>query len=240
MTLCLQNLHIDYPGLDGAVKELTLEISPSEFLVLCGPPGCGKTAVIRMIAGLDTPSAGDILYNGKSMVSVPVKDRNFFLFSSAHTFHMRGGTLYQNLARGLRLRKAAKEDIDAAVRAAAQRLNLTEFLQTKLKRLDPLARAKAFLARMLLRPVSVVLLDEPLKGLAESLHESLMDCLVDLWRQLQVPFLYATIDTKQAAYLNQRIAVLRQGKLKQVGTIEELRTSPIDIFVEKFMQEVIE
>jgi len=236
MALILDMINVNYPGLEGALKDVSLEIASGEFVVLCAPPGSGKTTLIRSVCGLDPIASGEVWLEGVSLKEIAVKDRNFFLYSSAHAFDRVRGSVYKNLAKGLKLRKLTKSEIDIKIDNAAEVLGLSGMLKTNIKKLDTLNRFKVSLARALLRDVSVVFLDEPLLGVEEALHQPMLDCVLALHKKLGVIFMYATMEWNQAEYLNARTALLHYGKLKQVGSVEALTQNPTDEYVAQFIK----
>ncbi len=223
-----------------AVKEMNLEIKDGEFMVLLGPSGCGKTTTLRMIAGLEEPSKGQI-YIGDKLVAdpekgifIPPKDRDIAMVFQSYALypHM---TVYDNIAFPLKLRKVPKQEIDQRVREVAELLGLTELLNRKPRELSGGQRQRVALGRAIVRRPKVFLMDEPLSNLDAKLRVKMRAELKKLQRQLGVTTIYVTHDQVEAMTMGDRIAVMNAGVLQQVGTPEEVYDKPANTFVAGFI-----
>ena len=217
-----------------AVDDLTLEIHDQEFLVLLGPSGCGKSTVLRMIAGLEDPSEGTIRIGARNMTDVEPKDRDIAMVFQSYALypHM---SVYDNLAFGLKLRKISKSDIDRRVKAAAETIQLTPLLQRKPKELSGGQRQRVALGRAIVREPAVFLMDEPLSNLDAKLRVQTRAEIARLHQRLKTTVIYVTHDQVEAMTMGQRIAVMSQAKLQQVGTPKELYDHPLNKFVAGFI-----
>ncbi|WP_457742002.1 ABC transporter ATP-binding protein [Thermococcus sp.] len=223
-----------------AVKDMTLEVKDGEFMILLGPSGCGKTTTLRMIAGLEEPTRGQI-YIGDQLVAdpeeevfVPPKDRDIAMVFQSYALypHM---TVYDNIAFPLKLRKVPKQEIDQRVREVAEMLGLTELLRRKPRELSGGQRQRVALGRAIIRKPKVFLMDEPLSNLDAKLRVKMRAELKKLQKQLGVTTIYVTHDQVEAMTMGDRIAVINHGVLQQVGTPEEVYNSPANTFVAGFI-----
>lgn len=232
-TITLDRLHKRF-GDFGAVEDLTLEISHGEFVCLLGPSGCGKTTTLRMIAGLETPTFGEIRFDGARMNDVPPQRRgvglvfqNYALFT-----HL---TVYENLAFGLRIRREGTEKVRSAVQGIAGLLELSPILDVPASRLDLSTMQRVALGRTLITRPRVLLLDEPLNNIRPGLREAMRGELRRLQQELQQTAVYVTHDQEEALSLADRIAIMRAGRLEQVGTPDEIYRRPRNTFVAGFV-----
>ncbi|AEH25372.1 ABC transporter ATP-binding protein [Pyrococcus yayanosii] len=223
-----------------AVKDLTLEVKDGEFLVLLGPSGCGKTTTLRMIAGLEEPTKGQIYIDDKLVadpgkgIFVPPKERDVAMVFQSYALypHM---TVYDNIAFPLKLRKVPKQEIDKRVREVAEMLGLTEFLHRKPRELSGGQRQRVALGRAIVRRPKVFLMDEPLSNLDAKLRVKMRAELKKLQRQLGVTTIYVTHDQVEAMTMGDRIAVMNAGELQQIGTPEDVYERPANTFVAGFI-----
>jgi multiple sugar transport system ATP-binding protein len=232
-----------------AVDNLTLHIQPGEFMVLVGPSGCGKTTALRMLAGLEDPTAGEIYIGERCVNDVSPRDRDIAMVFQNYALypHMR---VYDNIAFGLRLRelkgalwqlthlseaRAIKQRIDARVRQVAQMLEIENLLHRLPKELSGGQRQRVALARAIVRQPKVFLMDEPLSNLDAKLRDQTRAELKKLQERLGVTTIYVTHDQKEAMTLGTRIAVMEDGILQQVGTPEEVYFRPANTFVATFI-----
>ncbi|BAA29263.1 375aa long hypothetical multiple sugar-binding transport ATP-binding protein [Pyrococcus horikoshii OT3] len=223
-----------------AVKDLSLEIKDGEFLVLLGPSGCGKTTTLRMIAGLEEPTRGQIYIEDNLVadpekgVFVPPKERDVAMVFQSYALypHM---TVYDNIAFPLKLRKVPKQEIDKRVREVAEMLGLTELLNRKPRELSGGQRQRVALGRAIIRRPKVFLMDEPLSNLDAKLRVKMRAELKKLQRQLGVTTIYVTHDQVEAMTMGDRIAVMNKGELQQVGTPDEVYYKPVNTFVAGFI-----
>ncbi len=217
-----------------AVDDFNLEIGDGEFMVLVGPSGCGKTTNLRMIAGLEDISSGTLRIGDRVVNDVPPKDRNIAMVFQSYALypHM---SVYDNLAFGLKLRHVPKVDIDRRVREAAQILDLGRFLDRKPKALSGGQRQRVALGRAIVREPSVFLMDEPLSNLDAKLRVQTRAEIARLHQRLKTTIVYVTHDQVEAMTMGQRITVMSEGHLQQVGTPQELYDYPINRFVAGFI-----
>ncbi len=217
-----------------AVEAFDLEIHDKEFVVLVGPSGCGKSTTLRMIAGLETPSTGKIYIGDRLVNEVPPKDRDIAMVFQNYALypHM---TVYENIAYGLRLRKFPKKIIDEKVRAAAESLDITALLQRKPKALSGGQRQRVAIGRAIVREPQVFLMDEPLSNLDAKLRNQMRAEILLLRRRLDTTFVYVTHDQVEAMTLGDRIVVMKDGVIQQVGTPQEVFGHPSNQFVAGFI-----
>ncbi len=223
-----------------AVRDMNLHVKDGEFMILLGPSGCGKTTTLRMIAGLEEPTKGQI-YIGDKLVAdpekgvfVPPRDRDIAMVFQSYALypHM---TVYDNIAFPLKLRKVPKQEIDRRVREVAEMLGLTELLNRKPRELSGGQRQRVALGRAIVRKPKVFLMDEPLSNLDAKLRVKMRAELKKLQRQLGVTTIYVTHDQVEAMTMGDRIAVINQGVLQQVGTPDEVYDRPANTFVAGFI-----
>ncbi len=217
-----------------AVNDLNLEISDGEFLVLVGPSGCGKTTALRCVAGLEEISDGQLRIGDRVVNDVPPKDRDIAMVFQSYALypHM---SVYDNLAFGLKLRKTPKADIKRRVDDAAGILGLEKLLERKPKALSGGQRQRVALGRAIVREPSVFLMDEPLSNLDAKLRVETRANIARLHQRLGTTTLYVTHDQVEAMTMGDRIAVMRDGLLQQVGTPQDLYDHPANVFVAGFI-----
>jgi multiple sugar transport system ATP-binding protein len=217
-----------------AVDDLSLEIADGEFLVLVGPSGCGKTTALRMLAGLEEPTSGQILIGDAVVNDVPPRDRDVAMVFQSYALypHM---TVYDNLAFSLRNHGLPKNEVDARVREVAEMLDMTDLLTRKPKQLSGGQRQRVALGRAIVREPAAFLMDEPLSNLDAALRSATRAEILKLQKHLNTTTLYVTHDQVEAMTMGDRIAVLRDGVLQQVGTPRELYTNPANVFVASFI-----
>ena len=217
-----------------AVAEFDLEIRDKEFVVLVGPSGCGKSTTLRMIAGLERPTSGR-LYIGDTLVNdVTPKDRDIAMVFQNYVLypHM---TVYENIAYGLRLRKFPKRVIDEKVREAARSLDITELLDRKPKALSGGQRQRVAIGRAIVREPKVFLMDEPLSNLDAKLRNQMRAEILTLRKRIDTTFVYVTHDQTEAMTLGDRIVIMKDGFIQQVGTPREVFAHPANQFVGGFI-----
>ena len=217
-----------------AVNDLNLEIGDGEFICLVGPSGCGKTTALRCVAGLEEISDGKLLIGDRVVNDVAPKDRDIAMVFQSYALypHM---SVYDNLAFGLKLRKTKKADIDRRVKEAAEILGLERFLDRKPKALSGGQRQRVALGRAIVREPSVFLMDEPLSNLDAKLRVQTRAEIARLHQRLGTTTIYVTHDQVEAMTMGDRIAVMRDGILQQVGTPQELYDHPVNVFVAGFI-----
>ena len=216
------------------VKTLSLDIADGEFLVLLGPSGCGKTTTMRMVAGLEEPSEGEIRIGGRNVTELEPKDRDVAMVFQSYGLYPNM-TVAQNISFPLRIRGLAADQIDAAVKLAAQRVELTDFMQRKPKELSGGQRQRVALARAIVRQPAVFLMDEPLSNLDAKLRVSMRAHLKHLHHELGVTTLYVTHDQIEAMTLADRVVVMSKAEIQQIGTPEAIYNDPANLFVAGFI-----
>jgi multiple sugar transport system ATP-binding protein len=223
-----------YPGGVKAVDGLSLDIADGEFMVFVGPSGCGKSTALRSIAGLDEITSGTISIGGRVVNNLPPKDRDIAMVFQNYALypHM---TVWQNLAFGLQQRKTPKNEIRQRVTDVARMLGLNEMLQRKPSELSGGQRQRVAMGRAIVREPQAFLMDEPLSNLDAKLRVSMRASLSQLHERLGVTTVYVTHDQVEAMTLGQRVTVLRDGKLQQVGTPQSLYNDPVNLFVAGFI-----
>jgi multiple sugar transport system ATP-binding protein len=217
-----------------AVNELSLEIEDGEFLVLVGPSGCGKSTALRMLAGLEALTSGDIYIGERRVTNVQAKDRDLAMVFQSYALypHM---TVAENIAFGLKLRNISKPEIDRRMRGTAGLLGLEELLDRKPGQLSGGQRQRVALGRAIVREPAAFLLDEPLSNLDAKLRVQTRAELSKLHQRLGTTFVYVTHDQIEAMTMATRIAVLDRGLLQQLGTPAELYDEPANLFVAGFI-----
>jgi len=217
-----------------AVDDFNLEIQDGEFMVFVGPSGCGKSTSLRMIAGLEDITAGSISIGETVVNDMPPKDRDIAMVFQSYALypHMN---VYDNLAFGLKLRKIDKKEIDRRVKEAAETIQLTTLLDRKPKELSGGQRQRVALGRAIVREPAVFLMDEPLSNLDAKLRVQTRAEIARLHKRLKTTIIYVTHDQVEAMTMGQRIAVMSQAKLQQVGSPQELYDRPNNKFVAGFI-----
>jgi multiple sugar transport system ATP-binding protein len=229
--------HIDkvYEGAEApAVHDLSLQVADGEFMVLVGPSGCGKTTALRMVAGLEDITDGELRIGGRVVNDMPPRGRDIaFVFQTYALYpHM---TVYDNMAFGLKLAKVDKATRDEQVRRVAKILGLEEYLSRKPRALSGGQRQRVAMGRAIVREPQAFLMDEPLSNLDAKLRVSMRAELARLQRDLNVTTIYVTHDQTEAMTMGDRIAVIRKGELQQAGSPTELFGRPRNLFVAEFI-----
>ncbi len=232
--LLLKGINKVYPSGVQAVFDFCLDIRDKEFIVLVGPSGCGKSTTLRMIAGLEEISAGELYIDGRLVNDVVPKDRDIAMVFQNYALypHM---SVYDNMAFGLKLRKVPKEIIDQKVKAAAEILGITDYLSRKPKALSGGQRQRVALGRTIVREPKVFLLDEPLSNLDAKLRASMRTEISKLHVRLATTFIYVTHDQIEAMTMGTRIVVMKDGFMQQVDTPQNLYDYPVNLFVAGFI-----
>jgi multiple sugar transport system ATP-binding protein len=233
-TVELRNISKVYEGGVKAVDSANLTINDKEFVVLVGPSGCGKTTTLRMVAGLEEISSGELFIDGKQMNDVAPKDRDIAMVFQNYALypHM---TVYDNMAFGLKIRKYPKAEINARVHEAAQILDIEELLDRKPKALSGGQRQRVAVGRAIVRKPKVFLFDEPLSNLDAKLRVQMRAELSALHHRLQATMIYVTHDQIEAMTMGDRIVVLKDGIIQQIGTPLGLYNTPVNRFVAGFI-----
>jgi multiple sugar transport system ATP-binding protein len=223
-----------YPDGTIAVQGLTLEILDGELMVLVGPSGCGKTTALRMVAGLEEISEGEVRIGDEVVNKLPPRDRDLAMVFQTYALYPHK-SIYDNLAFPLRLRKLGKSEIDQRVRRIARVLELEEQLKRKPRQLSGGQRQRVAMGRAIIREPQAFLMDEPLSNLDAKLRTQMRAEISLLHKELGVTTLYVTHDQVEAMTLGQRVTVMRKGDLQQVATPQELYDRPVNLFVAGFI-----
>jgi multiple sugar transport system ATP-binding protein len=232
--LSLRNIYKIYEGDVTAVKDFNLEIADKEFIVFVGPSGCGKSTTLRMIAGLEEISKGELYIGGKLVNDVEPKERDIAMVFQNYALypHM---TVYDNMAFALKLRKAPKEEIEKKVRDAAKRLDIEHLLDRKPKALSGGQRQRVALGRAIVREPKVFLMDEPLSNLDAKLRVQMRTEISKLYQNLETTFIYVTHDQVEALTMGTRIVVMKDGIIQQVDSPLNIYNTPTNLFVAGFI-----
>ena len=232
--LTLKNIKKVYDKEVVAVHDFNLEIQDKEFIVLVGPSGCGKSTTLRMIAGLEDITDGELYIGDKLMNEVAPKDRDIAMVFQNYALypHM---SVYDNMAFGLKLRKTPKDEIDKQVREAAEILDITTYLDRKPKALSGGQRQRVAIGRAIVRHPAVFLFDEPLSNLDAKLRNQMRAELIKLRKKINTTFIYVTHDQVEAMTLGDRIVIMKDGLIQQVGTPQEVFDHPANLFVAGFI-----
>ena len=227
------NLQITDKGVV-AVQEFNLEIADKEFIVLVGPSGCGKSTTLRMVAGLEEITEGELWIGDKLMNDVAPKDRDIAMVFQNYALypHM---TVYDNMAFSLKLKKTPKAEIDRKVREAAEILDITQYLNRKPKALSGGQRQRVAIGRAIVRNPKVFLMDEPLSNLDAKLRNQMRAEIIKLREKIDTTFIYVTHDQVEAMTLGDRIVIMRDGFIQQIGTPQEVFNHPANLFVAGFI-----
>ncbi len=217
-----------------AVQDFNMEIHDREFIVLVGPSGCGKSTTLRMIAGLEEITEGEISIGGKVVNRVPPKDRDIAMVFQDYALypHM---TVYDNIAYGLKLRKFPRRVIDQKVREAAAILDITDLLKRKPKALSGGQRQRVAIGRAIVRNPKAFLMDEPLSNLDAKLRNQMRTEIIKLRQRIETTFVYVTHDQTEAMTLGDRIVIMRDGFVQQIGTPRQVFHDPNNLFVAGFI-----
>ncbi len=227
------NLQITDEGVV-AVQEFSLDIADKEFIVLVGPSGCGKSTTLRMVAGLEEISGGQLLIDGKVMNDVAPKDRDIAMVFQNYALypHM---SVYENMAFSLKLRHVPKDIIDQKVREAAEILDITQYLERKPRALSGGQRQRVAIGRAIVRDPKVMLMDEPLSNLDAKLRNEMRAEIIKLRQRINTTFMYVTHDQTEAMTLGDRIVIMKDGYIQQIGTPQEVFNHPANLFVAGFI-----
>jgi multiple sugar transport system ATP-binding protein len=233
-TLTFKGLKKIYPNGFTAVHDFNLEVKDKEFIVFVGPSGCGKSTTLRMVAGLEEISEGELYIDDRLINKVTPKDRDIAMVFQNYALypHM---SVYDNMAFGLKLRKIDKEIIREKVEAAAKKLDMTEYLNSKPKALSGGQRQRVALGRAIVRDAKVFLMDEPLSNLDAKLRVQMRSEIGKLHRDLETTTIYVTHDQIEAMTMATRIVVMKDGYIQQVGEPKEIYDFPANVFVGSFI-----
>jgi multiple sugar transport system ATP-binding protein len=233
-SLSLRGIYKKYPGGVIAVSDVNVEIRDKEFVILVGPSGCGKSTTLRMIAGLEEISEGELYIGDRLVNDIAPKDRDIAMVFQNYALypHM---TVFENMAFGLKLRKVPKDEIARKVEEAARILDLTHLLERKPKAMSGGQRQRVALGRAIVRQPQVFLLDEPLSNLDAKLRAQMRTEIAKLHKKLGTTFIYVTHDQTEAMTMGDRIVVMKDGYVQQIDTPQNLYAKPVNKFVAGFL-----
>jgi len=223
-----------YPDGTRAVTDLSIDVMDGEFLVVVGPSGCGKTTALRMIAGLERISDGEVRIGGETVNTVPARDRDVAMVFQSYALYPHL-TVFDNIAFGLTLRKTPRDVVERRVREVADVLELTEHLRRKPRHLSGGQRQRVAMGRAIVREPRAFLMDEPLSNLDAKLRVQMRAQIARIQRDLGVTTVYVTHDQTEAMTLGDRVAVMRAGVLQQIASPQELYDEPVDMSVAGFV-----
>ena len=228
----LQKIYDGNP--EPTVHDVNLEIEDKEFIVLVGPSGCGKSTTLRMVAGLEEISGGELYIDGKLCNNVEPKDRDIAMVFQSYALypHM---TVYGNMAFALKLKHVPKDEIDRKVREVAEILDITQYLERKPKALSGGQRQRVAIGRAMVRDPKVFLMDEPLSNLDAKLRNQMRAEIIKLRSRINTTFMYVTHDQTEAMTLGDRIVIMKDGYVNQIGTPEDVYDRPVNLFVAGFI-----
>ena len=233
-SVVLKNIYKKYPGGVTAVNDFNLNIADKEFVVLVGPSGCGKSTTLRMVAGLEEITSGELLIDGKLVNDIAPKDRDIAMVFQNYALypHM---TVFENMAFGLKLRKTPKGEIKKRVAEAARILEIEHLLDRSIKALSGGQRQRVALGRAIVREPKVFLMDEPLSNLDAKLRALMRTEIIKLHQRLQTTVIYVTHDQTEAMTMGSRIVVMKDGYIQQVDSPQVLYEKPVNMFVAGFI-----
>ncbi len=233
-TVSLKNIYKVYDGGVTAVNDFNLEIKDKEFIVLVGPSGCGKSTTLRMVAGLEAITDGDLYIDDRRVNEVEPKDRDIAMVFQNYALypHM---TVRENMEFPLKLRKLPKEEISRRVEEAAEILGITDYLKRKPKALSGGQRQRVAIGRAIVREPKVLLMDEPLSNLDAKLRNQMRAEIIKLRQRIETTFVYVTHDQTEAMTLGDRIVIMKDGFVQQIGTPQEVFNRPVNLFVAGFI-----
>ena len=214
--------------------DVNISIKDKEFIVLVGPSGCGKSTTLRMVAGLEDITDGELYIDGKLMNDVAPKDRDIAMVFQSYALYPQM-TVYQNMAFSLELRKTPKAEIDRKVREAAEILEITQYLDRKPAALSGGQRQRVAIGRAMVRDPKVFLMDEPLSNLDAKLRNQMRAEIIKLRQRINTTFIYVTHDQTEAMTLGDRIVIMKDGYVNQIGTPQEVFNKPVNLFVAGFI-----
>ena len=232
--LSLRHINKIYDNKVQAVFDFNLEIQDKEFIVLVGPSGCGKSTTLRMIAGLEDITNGELYIDDKLVNDVAPKNREIAMVFQSYALYPFM-TVYENMAFGLQIRKTNKDEIDRRVRAAAKALEIEQYLDRKPKALSGGQRQRVALGRAIVRNAKVFLMDEPLSNLDAKLRVQMRSEIIRLHKNIGATTIYVTHDQTEAMTMASRIVIMKDGYIQQIGTPKEIYQNPVNMFVAGFI-----
>jgi multiple sugar transport system ATP-binding protein len=233
-TISLEHVSKQFPGGVVAVNDLSLEVAPGEFLVLVGPSGCGKTTALRMVAGLEPVTSGEIRINDRVVTRLPPRSRDIAMVFQNYALYAHM-SVRNNIAFGLKMARVPKAEIRRRVDEAAEMLGLTDLLDRKPKQLSGGQRQRVAMGRAIVREPAAFLMDEPLSNLDAKLRVEMRGEIIRVQRRIAAPTLYVTHDQTEAMTMGDRVAILLDGMLQQLGTPDEVYERPVNAFVAGFI-----
>ncbi|MGN6380856.1 MAG: ABC transporter ATP-binding protein [Gaiellales bacterium] len=233
-TISLESVTKHFPGGVVAVDALSLEVEPGEFMVLVGPSGCGKTTALRMVAGLEPVTSGQIRISDRVVTKLPPRDRDVAMVFQNYALYAHM-SVRGNMAFGLKMARLPKAEINRRVDEAAAMLGLVDLLNRKPKQLSGGQRQRVAMGRAIVREPSAFLMDEPLSNLDAKLRVEMRGEIIRVQRRIAAPTLYVTHDQTEAMTMGDRVAILRDGVLQQLGTPDEIYDRPVNVFVAGFI-----
>ena len=230
----IKNMKKVYDNKVTAVHDFNLHIDDKEFIVLVGPSGCGKSTSLRMVAGLEEISGGELYIDGKLVNDIAAKDRDIAMVFQNYALypHM---SVYENMAFALKLKKTPNDEIDKKVREVAEILDITQYLERKPKALSGGQRQRVAIGRAMVRDPKVFLMDEPLSNLDAKLRNQMRAEIIKLRKRINTTFMYVTHDQTEAMTLGDRIVIMKDGYVNQIGTPQDLFDRPVNLFVAGFI-----
>ncbi|SOB71366.1 adenosinetriphosphatase [Anaerobutyricum hallii] len=238
-SLSLRHLSKTYDNGVNAIKDVTLEVDDKEFMVLAGSMGCGISTVLRMIAGVEDITDGELLVDGERMNETPSIDRDMaMIFKNGKLYPQMN--IYDNLAFGLKLKELPIGEIDARIAEVTQVLNIGHLLDKMTEDLDEKERALVVLGRAIVKKPKVFLLDEPFSSLSKELKKEMQELLWSLYEKMQITVVYVTHNSEDIRHTDTRVAVMNDGSVQQIGTIGELYDNPATPYVSEFLGVAVE
>ena len=233
-TVLLKDLKKVYDGNVVAVHDVNLEIADKEFIVLVGPSGCGKSTTLRMVAGLEDITDGELYIDGKLCNDIAPKDRDIAMVFQNYALypHM---SVYDNMAFAMKMKKVPQDQIDKKVREVAKVLDITQYLERKPKALSGGQRQRVAIGRAMVRDPKVFLMDEPLSNLDAKLRNQMRAEIIKLRQSINTTFMYVTHDQTEAMTLGDRIVIMKDGYVNQIGAPQDLYNKPVNLFVAGFI-----
>jgi multiple sugar transport system ATP-binding protein len=232
--IVLERVRKEYPGGVVAVREISLEVQPGEFVVLVGPSGCGKSTTLRMVAGLEAVTAGEVRIAGRVVTGLPPRHRHVAMVFQNYALYAHM-TVRANMGFGLKMAGTPRREIRARVEQAAGILGITDLLDRKPRQLSGGQRQRVAMGRAIVREPAAFLMDEPLSNLDAKLRVEMRAEITNVHRRIGAPALYVTHDQTEAMTMGDRVAILRDGALEQIGTPLELYERPGNVFVAGFI-----
>ena len=235
--LSLVSINKKCPNSHMAVKDFNLNIEEKEFVVLAGPAECGKSLIVRMLAGLEEPTSGEIYIDGVLVNGKEPKDRHVAMIFQNYTLYPNMN-VYENIAFALKMENLPQEEVDRRVRETAETMKITQILNKRPESLDQCQELQVVVARAIVRQPKVLLMDDPLVKISDQWKDFILEKMNVLYNGLNIPFIYATQDQGRAMAMGTKIVVLNEGSVQQSGTPKELYDQPANQFVARFIGDI--